>query len=299
MLLKQPNEITSSAKLVGLFYGQPGVGKTTIALSAPNPVIIDTDKGLHRVKKQHQCPALQPKKYDEVRQLINSNEVDEFDTIVIDTLGALVDLMLNASSKRGLQKWGDVKEWFASLIATLKAKGKHIIFVAHELEKLEDDITKKRIDVAGSSGRDLLKHLDFMAYLQMGNKGRVVNFNPTDSFYAKNTINAPNSVAFEIEAGNTFFEDVIMTSYKDKLAEEEQAIEKAKQVDEEIDAMLEMVDGAETLNQAIERVKAMEHINGSKLRARNALMAKAKELELVLNKETKLYEAKEEVKEDE
>ena len=30
----------------GLIYGQPGIGKSTIALSAPNPVMVDAEKGL-------------------------------------------------------------------------------------------------------------------------------------------------------------------------------------------------------------------------------------------------------------
>jgi hypothetical protein len=44
-LLKNPNEINEMVTLAGIVYRQPGVGKLTLALSAPNPVLIDADKG--------------------------------------------------------------------------------------------------------------------------------------------------------------------------------------------------------------------------------------------------------------
>ena len=37
-LIKKPNELTVKTTLSALIYGQPGMGKTTLALSAPNPV---------------------------------------------------------------------------------------------------------------------------------------------------------------------------------------------------------------------------------------------------------------------
>jgi len=45
MLLTKPNELTVKLSYAGLIYGQPGVGKTTLALSSVNPVCIDADRG--------------------------------------------------------------------------------------------------------------------------------------------------------------------------------------------------------------------------------------------------------------
>ena len=36
-----------------IIYGSPGVGKSTLALSAPDPVLIDFDRGISRVRAQH------------------------------------------------------------------------------------------------------------------------------------------------------------------------------------------------------------------------------------------------------
>jgi hypothetical protein len=92
-LLTKPNELVMKETYAGLIYGQPGVGKSTLALSIVNPVCIDVDRGMYRVEKRYQVPSLQVESYQQVLDLLNSNELDGFDTIVIDTLGKLVGSM--------------------------------------------------------------------------------------------------------------------------------------------------------------------------------------------------------------
>ena len=58
-LIKKPNELTVKTTLSALIYGQPGMGKTTLALSAPNPVLFDYDGGIHRVNAAHRVPTVQ------------------------------------------------------------------------------------------------------------------------------------------------------------------------------------------------------------------------------------------------
>ena len=38
-LIKKPNELTVKNALSALIYGQPGMGKTTLALSSPQPLL--------------------------------------------------------------------------------------------------------------------------------------------------------------------------------------------------------------------------------------------------------------------
>lgn len=43
-MIRQPEEMTfTDKKFSMIIYGSPGLGKTTLALSAPAPVIIDFD----------------------------------------------------------------------------------------------------------------------------------------------------------------------------------------------------------------------------------------------------------------
>ena len=52
-MIKQPIDMTfSDKKFSMILYGSPGVGKTTLALSAPVPGIIAFDRGMSRVKAQ-------------------------------------------------------------------------------------------------------------------------------------------------------------------------------------------------------------------------------------------------------
>ena len=52
-LIKKASELTVKSTISALIYGQPGIGKTTLALSAPNAVLFDYDGGVHRVNAAH------------------------------------------------------------------------------------------------------------------------------------------------------------------------------------------------------------------------------------------------------
>lgn len=92
-LIKRPNELTVKTTLSALIYGQPGMGKTTLALSAPNPVLFDYDGGIHRVNAAHRVPTVQITSWDETNQVLSSEEIKEFSTIVIDTAGKMLSFM--------------------------------------------------------------------------------------------------------------------------------------------------------------------------------------------------------------
>ena len=178
MLLKQPNEIQNNAPISCLIYGQPGTGKTTAALSASRPALIDFDRGIGRVKIRFRCPSLPVNNFKEVLDLLNGNELDSFDTIVIDTLGKCVDRIGdyvakdNPKLKQGngnlsMQGWGAVKIQFQNLLKLIASKNKSVIFVAHEKEDKDGEVRFVRPDVAGSSGKDIVKELDLMGYMEM------------------------------------------------------------------------------------------------------------------------------------
>ena len=58
-LLKNPSEITETVLVKGLIFSRPtGIGKSTLALSAPNPVMIDSDKGMRRVEERFELRPL-------------------------------------------------------------------------------------------------------------------------------------------------------------------------------------------------------------------------------------------------
>ena len=65
-IFKQPSELEYNSTIKALIYGQPGLGKSTLALSAPNPVLFDFDGGVQRVNGAFQCPTLPVMSWEEV-----------------------------------------------------------------------------------------------------------------------------------------------------------------------------------------------------------------------------------------
>ena len=94
MAIKQPSEITTMNKKVRLLIaGYPGISKTTTALSAPKPLLIDVDKGIDRVAAQYRQPFIQPDSYEELLDDLTAENLREYETLVFDTGGQLLKLM--------------------------------------------------------------------------------------------------------------------------------------------------------------------------------------------------------------
>ena len=181
-LIKKPNELTVKTTLSALIYGQPGMGKTTLALSAPNPVLFDYDGGIHRVNAAHRVPTVQITSWEETNEVLSSEEIKEFDTIVIDTAGKMLSFMdkfimqTNPKMKKAdgtlsLQGYGVRKNMFINFVNQVSLMGKSVIFVAHEREEKNGDDKQIRPEIGGSSAGDLIKegirvfHYDKNAFL--------------------------------------------------------------------------------------------------------------------------------------
>lgn len=300
-LLKKPSELVNSVVLSGIIYGQPGVGKTTLALSSPNPVIIDTDKGLGRVEKRFQVPSLQPSKYGEIVELFNSDELFGFDTIVFDTLGKLVDMMCehacehNSKLRQGdgtmsLKGWGAVRVQFQNLLRMARQKNKNIIFVAHEKEEKDGESVKKRPDCSGSAGKDLVKDMDFMGYMEMSGSKRTISFTPSEKFYAKNSLKLPTVIEIpSTDKGNDFIKTVIIGKTIERMKEDNEQNKRYEAVVKELAGVINSIGDVETANEALKAVNEAEVIWDSQRVAKAKLNERTKELGLVYDKETKSF----------
>ena len=91
-LIKKPNELEINPFIKALIYGQAGTGKTTLALSAPKPLLFDFDGGIHRVNSAHRVDAVQIKKYQDFIDVL-AEDLSAYNTLVIDTGGKMLDYM--------------------------------------------------------------------------------------------------------------------------------------------------------------------------------------------------------------
>jgi hypothetical protein len=70
--------------------------------------------------------------------------------------------------------------------AALRGLGKDVLLIAHDKEDKDGDTRIVRPDIVGGSYAEVMKVADFVGYLQMSGKDRVLDFNPTDRWIGKN-----------------------------------------------------------------------------------------------------------------
>lgn len=294
-LIKQPHEVESPVILTGLIYGVPGIGKSTLGLSGPNSVLLDFDKGMKRVDKRYQVPSLQVDDYQTVLDLLDSSELAPYDTIVIDTLGKLVDRMaawlIKDNVKNGrsdgqlsMQGYGAVKMQFQTLLGKLRDKGKHVIFVSHAKEEKDGETTVFRLDVQGSSGKDLVKELDFMGFMEKKGRNRSISFSPSERFYAKNSMGLPDDIVvpeLKDDSPNNFItEKLIKHALETKKAEDAENAKYDAIVNEVVEWINKVVD-VKTANDALAKYKAADVMWDSQRKTRALLWAKTQPLGIV------------------
>lgn len=310
-MFKKPSELAYNSTIKALVYGQPGLGKSTLALSTPNPVLFDFDGGIQRVNGAFQCPTLQVQNWNEVLQALQELETqsNDFMTIVIDTAGKMLDYMStyiiqqdNRLGKRDgsltLQGFGARKIMFINFLKRVSMMGKHVIFVAHEREEKDGDIRIVRPEIGGSSAGDLIKELDLVGYMQaIGNK-RTISWTPQEKFYAKNTCNLPpmQEIPVIIDAqgkiiGHNDFMSNIFENYDSYLKQESNTRKEYDELISEIEGEVACISDAEQANTYVLSMKDKKQIWDSNAHAKSLITDRCKELGLKFNKNTKKYEA--------
>lgn len=308
-LFKNPNELTINSTIKMLVYGQPGIGKTTIALSSPQPVLFDFDGGVSRINKAHQCPTLQVENWEQVLEaLAELEQANDFKTIVVDTAGKMLDFMSDYIMRNdpkmkmrdgslALKGYGQRKVMFTNLLKRVSMMGKNIVFVAHEKEDKDGETRIVRPDMSGSSLGDLLKELDLVGYMQAYGKDRTICWSPQERFYAKNTCNLPawEKVPVVIDenggiSGENDFLTKTFAGYAEYLKQQAQLGDNYNALVAQIGDDVAEVKDATTANAFCKRMGEYTHIWDSLARARRLFAARVEELGLKYNKAKKLYE---------
>ena len=308
-LIKKPSELSVKATLSVLIYGQPGIGKTTLGVSAPNAVLFDYDGGVQRINGAHQVATLQPTSWEDTNAALKeiAEEMPEVQTIVIDTVGKMLDYMsayiIRNDAKMAmrdgslsLKGYGVRKQMFVNFIKQLALMGKNVIFIAHEREERRGEETFKRPEIGGSSANDLIKELDLVGYMYAIGKERVITFDPAEYYYAKNTCNLPAAIKLPVvvdetgKASQNVAMANIVKSYETAQVKRQSMTAEYEQVLDIIAETMSYATDADSLNEAMAKVFGLEQIYDSLLKAQRAVANKGKELGLTYNKISKKYE---------
>ena len=310
-LIKKSNEIAIQRNVKMMVYGQAGMGKTTLALSAPKPLLLDFDNGVKRVNNAHLDDSIgivQITKWAEVVQLLTQEQADlqEFETIVVDTFGKMMDFIIAyrcAGRQPRVQDWGTINNDFKWFVATLSSLNKHVIFVAHRDSRKEGDDTVFIPALREKNYNSIVTELDLLGYVEMRNENgvqkRTITFDPTSRNDGKNTCQLPGVMIIpnildgygQSVAPNNFITTQIISKYQSMIAVKEEAVKKYNAVLEEIKVGVDQITDANGANHFIAHIRDYaEHGNSVILYARDLFGKKMKQLGLKYNKETKTYE---------
>lgn len=312
-IVRPENMDFSKQTFSAIIYGSPGMGKTTLALSAPRPVLIDFDNGVSRVAAAHRVPTIVCNTYEEVLADIDSPEMKEFETIVIDTGGSFVtylkdwafrtkkDCKTQKGTPNTLKQFGYAKSEFAAFTEKItKVMHKNVIYVFHTEEKADKDGNPvQRLMCEGAARNLVWNPCDFGGYLQMINNERKLCFTPTDDYFAKGTHGIVGNITVPVLDANTpnvFMTQLFEKARKSIIEESEANMKERKKYDEvmgDVKAVVEAVTDEDTANQALDTISQFEHALTSKKEAGAMLNAKCKELGLKYDGKAKAYKAKE------
>ena len=199
-MIRNPNDIQEGAKKIRmLIAGYPGIGKSTLALSAPNPLHIDVDFGIDRIEPRYRKPYIQPQSYDEILGDLTPINLQDFDTLVFDTGGKLISLMslwaIKKDPKYGqrdgslsLKGYGFVGKEFVRLMDyCFYELQKNIVIVFHATEEKDGDNTRLRIKVEGQTKNNVWEPMDLGGFVEIYGNDRTIGFSNCERYFAKGT----------------------------------------------------------------------------------------------------------------
>lgn len=190
-----------------VIFGVGGAGKSTLAATAPKPVIMDSNQGTlsfadrpgyeHVVSEAvesttdldrafNNCRGTGKKDWRKKYQTIVYDHFDDIQSIVLDELQIRV---VERDDRRDLdqidrKEYGIMGNKLRRYVRAMKRIPMHKILICGEMESNE---TGQLIpSLIGGMKHQLPYLVDHVAYLRVGKKGvRYLHLQPTDTFYAK------------------------------------------------------------------------------------------------------------------
>lgn len=312
MPIVKPEDMKFTDKTFSMIiYGSPGIGKTTLALSAPDPILMDFDHGIARVRAYHRKLTMVDKDYFEVLDDIESDEVKNAKTLIIDTGGSFVNYLQDwakkVDPKNNCQKdgktisikgFGAVKQEFQRFTGYIRdVLHKNVIYVFRSNEeKGTDGNTMQRLLCEGAARNVVWQPCDFGGFVQMAGTTRTITFTPTEEFFAKGCFGISGTRTIPELTGpnvpNDFLTKLFAEAQANIAAENEYFAplrEQYEKVMAEASALISDIDSPEAANAAGAAIGKMEHSLTSYSEIKTMFREKITELGYVFDRETKLY----------
>lgn len=279
--------------IVVVIYGQAGVGKTSLANTAKNPILIDCDKGSDRAVNR--TDTLVASTWDDI--LKDESELSNYRTVIIDTAKAVLDDFLSIWAVKQdyrlkankLRMYGEIGDQFKSFVNRCRALDIDIIIISHVKEEKDGDIIKLAPDVTGQSKDLVIRIADQIGYISMVNNQRVISFDPTDNRVGKNTakiedVVIPDSTSPDFDNFMDGFIERVKKAIQRLTSEQQEAIAVAR----DIKVKIEAVKNAKEMNALLGEVNKLPLSQQKAIK--KEMINKGKNIGVVINIKTKIFE---------
>lgn len=319
MAIKKATELDFSNKKVAvLLTGRANIGKTTLALSAKRPLLIDLEDGVDRVEACYRQDVMVnndlpfEQRYEAFVKDLTGTDLSDYDTIIVDTLDKLFDLIVpvvikenpknaqNDGRTLSLKGYGAVGKKITDFIDLVKRMDKNVILIAHTNEKNDGDVVKVRLAIPGATKDTIWNDIDLGGYIEYIGKERSIGFSPTERYDAKG-VHGIKGVYKVPELKNTanggklednhFLADLIdvvindLNSTNEKYKKDLAIYKEAMKIVPTINNCQDI----ETLNDLVEQIKVVEHALTSRKELLVHVNNKAVELGAKYDKESGKY----------
>lgn len=293
MAIVKKEETFPLRPIIIVLFGQAGVGKTSLANTANNPILIDCDRGADRAVNR--TDTLVVSSWDDV--LADEKELKNYKTVIIDTAKSVLDDFLTLYVQKldyklktnKLRMYGEIGDHFKNFIYRCRALDIDIVIISHVKEEKDGDIIKLSPDVTGQSKDLIMRIADQVGYISIINGQRVISFEPSDNKQGKNVakiedVVIPDSISPQYDSFMAGFIQRVKDAIQSMTKEQREAIETARLIQEE----LSEVKDAKSMNNLAKKANKLP--KNQQLVVKNEMTKKAKSIGLILNTETKQFE---------
>jgi len=190
----KPKDLVSK-NLKALIYGNSGVGKTYLAGSVENAVVLDLEKGSASVKNKN-IDVIPIENAKEFKEALGWVKTQPYETIVIDSLTRYSEMLFVALSKLypdkrdSMKLWSDFDIVSRQRLEDMLAINKNIIVTMLEEQVIDGGSLKKFPMYKANKFKMMIpSYFDLVSHILIDEEGNRIMINePTDDAIGKNRL---------------------------------------------------------------------------------------------------------------
>lgn len=186
-----------------IVYGDGGVGKTTLATTAPKPLLLDLEGGAKYFGLRGiSIDVVTIDSWSEINEVIKMVKEKKYETLVIDPIGELMALikryMESLKDTKLTQRdgqptqagWGYMKQQMRQFLRQVRDIGAHSLIIAHVDDMQDEGKVIKFPLIETKIGKEMVNMFDMCGYMMVAGAGesakRVIVVDPeSDKYKAK------------------------------------------------------------------------------------------------------------------